>query len=315
MKQNLPILFLSLMVVLSCNQPVQNSRLRIRKAVDTVGFAHEGRQMDSVMARILDTQMALLSKARSMKGNENIDTWRIAVCPHDDYSYVGYLYPAILENVKAKTIFLIGVAHKAKQLGLEDRIIFESFNRWKSPYGMVRVSSLRQDIISHLPENFYIVSDSMHMIEHSLEALIPYLQFYNNEIEIIPILVPYMSIERMEQIAQLLAYAIKEVAMGYHMTWGKDFAMVISNDAVHYGDDDWGGRNYAPYGADSSGYKQAVDHEKEIMDNCLTGEVNPGKIAHFVRYTVKEDNYKEYKWTWCGRYSVPFGLLTAYHLQ
>jgi hypothetical protein len=30
---------------------------------------------------------------------------------------------------------------------------------------------------------------------------------------------------------------------------------------------------------------------------------------------VQPDNYKEYKWTWCGRYSVPFGLLTAIELQ
>ena len=39
------------------------------------------------------------------------------------------------------------------------------------------------------------------------------------------------------------------------------------------------------------------------------------KINTFCKYTVEQDNYKEYKWTWCGRYSVPFGLLTAFHLN
>ena len=30
---------------------------------------------------------------------------------------------------------------------------------------------------------------------------------------------------------------------------------------------------------------------------------------------MQEDNFKEYKWTWCGRYSVPFGLLFANKLN
>ena len=39
------------------------------------------------------------------------------------------------------------------------------------------------------------------------------------------------------------------------------------------------------------------------------------KVRELSNYLVDEKNYKEYKWTWCGRYSVPFGLATSYHLQ
>jgi hypothetical protein len=35
------------------------------------------------------------------------------------------------------------------------------------------------------------------------------------------------------------------------------------------------------------------------------------KIRGFYHSKVKRDNYKEYKWTWCGRYSIPFGLLLS----
>ena len=35
----------------------------------------------------------------------------------------------------------------------------------------------------------------------------------------------------------------------------------------------------------------------------------------FSSYTLKSENYKEYKWTWCGRYSVPAALYTAYYLN
>ena len=85
-------------------------------------------------------------------------------------------------------------------------------------------------------------------------------------------------------------------------------------DAVHYGDEDWDGRNFAFLGADTTGYDKAVKHEQEIMDNCLTGTLSKEKIKKFTEYTLNPDDYKEYKWTWCGRYSVPMGLLTSFYL-
>jgi len=113
----------------------------------------------------------------------------------------------------------------------------------------------------------------------------------------------------------LLAKAINSVARGKNWRWGKDFTLLVSNDAVHYGDTDWGGKNFARYGADSAGYKKALQHEREIIQTCLVGSPSPQKIKKFTEYTVQKEDYKQYKWTWCGRYSLPFGLLTAYYLQ
>ena len=53
----------------------------------------------------------------------------------------------------------------------------------------------------------------------------------------------------------------------------------------------------------------------EIIKTCLIGPITPEKIKKFTEYTVKRKDYHAYKWTWCGRYSVPFGLLTSYHLS
>jgi hypothetical protein len=53
----------------------------------------------------------------------------------------------------------------------------------------------------------------------------------------------------------------------------------------------------------------------EIIDKSLTGAMDAEKILRFTKYTLKEDDYKTYKWTWCGRYSVPFGLLTITKMQ
>ncbi len=302
-----------------------SQEMKLRPLADTIGFAHTQAQMDSVMRRIMRTQEKKLRNTR-LKAGVGLETeFKTVIAPHDDYKYTGYMYPLALQNVHAKTVILIGVAHKAKHLNLENKLIFESYTHWSGPYGPVKVSEMRDEIIALLPKMIdstqtYEVNDSMHKMEQSLEAEIPFLQHYNKstwsrKVEIIPILIPYMNYERMEQLAGPLAKAIATVMEKKKQKWGYDVSMVISADAVHYGDQDWGGEDFAFYGPDSTGYKKAVRHEKEIMNTCFEGPLTEDKIFKFTRYTVKESDHKEYIWTWCGRYSVPFGLYTSYYLS
>ena len=194
-------------------------------------------------------------------------------------------------------------------------MIFDSFKEWQEPYGNVKVSPIREEIMKNLPEGAYLVHDSMQIVEHSVEAIIPFLQYTKRDLRIVCILVPYMSFDRMNELSGQLAMSIKKVMKTDGLEWGKDVAMVMSTDAVHYGDEEWGGQNYAQYGCDSTGFNQAIAHEKEIIDNCLAGILLPDRIKRFVDYTVKPEDYRSYKWTWCGRYSVPFGLLTILKIQ
>jgi len=68
----------------------------VRQLVDTVGFAQYSWQMDSLMARL---------DRRGWK-KENSLSWKFVICPHDDYTYVGKLYPELLQNVKAKKPYI-----------------------------------------------------------------------------------------------------------------------------------------------------------------------------------------------------------------
>jgi len=303
--------YLPIILVLSISAIQVN---RTRKPVDPVGFATQAWQMDSVMNRIFNIQGKQISAAWDQNRIAGSSSWKVAICPHDDYAYAGWLYPAVLRNVNASAVILIGVAHKARNFGLENRMVFGSFDQWAEPYGPVRISALSEKIMSNLPVSSYVVHDSMQQAEHSLEALVPFLQHYNRKIEIVPILVPYMSFNTMEKLSADLAHAITKVMQDDHLSWNRDVAIVISNDAVHYGDQDWGGQDYAPYGCDSAGYRKAIARENEIIDNCLLGELSVSRIRKFTEYTVQDTNYRAYKWTWCGRYAVPFGLLTSLFL-
>lgn len=307
------LVLIAFMAFLSCHNPPAGSS-HIRYPVDTIGFAQYSWQMDSIWGRIQQFEKMNPSGNTSQPPLADGLKWKTVISPHDDYAYAGTVYPKALRNVKASTIILIGVAHRAKLMNLENQLIFDSHDAWMGPYGAVNVSTFREDLIQQLPLSHFQVNDSMHRMEHSLEALIPFLQHQNKSVEIVPILVPYMAFEQMNTTAIPLAESIFNVAQEQNLSWGDDFAVVISNDAVHYGDEGWGGKNFARYGADTAGYIRALEHEQEIAIT-LSHELTPANIRNFCQYTVQDDNFREYKWTWCGRYSVPFGLLTSFHLN
>ncbi|MDP4292531.1 MAG: AmmeMemoRadiSam system protein B [Bacteroidota bacterium] len=272
--------------------------------VDTVGFAHLPWQVDSVIQRIYRShgKPAFSNKVTKM-----------AICPHDDYTYAGFLYPRAIANIQAKTIILLGVAHKARLWNLENKLVFASFTGWKGPFDICKVSPYEQELKSKLNPDYSMVHDSMQIVEHSLESMIPFIQYYHPGAEIIPILVPAMSYTRMDSLATSFAASIYAMMKIHHLSWGKDLAILITTDAVHYGDEDWGGKNYAPFGTDSTGYRKAVEKEHALAHG-LTGPVRYEMARGFYSSTVQENNFRDYKWTWCGRYSVPFGILTAAHL-
>ncbi len=288
--------------------------IKRRGLADPIGFAHLASQMDRVAQRIEAQDGARLERILRDKDVAASDGWRMAIAPHDDYAYAGFMYPLALKNVKAKTVIVFGVAHKARQLGLEDVLIFDSFTHWSAPYGSIAVSPLREAIMSRLAGDVYLVSDEMHSLEHSVEAKLPFLQCANRDVSFVPILVPCMSWARMNELACPLAEALGAAIDEEALHWGRDLALISSTDAVHYGDEGWGDRNFAYYGADRNGYDEALRHEARIMDDCFAGELAPGRIERFTRYTLAEHDHREYKWTWCGRYSVPFGLLVAWRL-
>jgi MEMO1 family protein len=277
----------------------------VRPLKDTVGFAQYSWQMDSLMSRM---DNAGWKKTTGLP-------WKMAICPHDDYTYVGTLYPELLHNIKAANVILIGVAHRAAQLGIEDSLVLDNYKYWKGPWKDIHVSPVREEIYKLLTKKFAIVSDTLQKVEHSVEALIPFLQYFNRNISIVSILVPAMSPGRMQECGKALAEAIHVVAKNHGWEWGADYAIVVTTDAVHYGNEDWGGVDRAYFGCDEKGNMKAREYESEIIKNCLEGEITPENIRLFNNYTLNPDNFREYKWTWCGRYSVPVALYVAYYLN
>jgi AmmeMemoRadiSam system protein B len=306
-KTSLFTLIVLLIILLSClaHKSDRKESGAIRPLKDTVGFAQYSWQMDSLMKRMGRT---------GWKKSAGLP-WKLVICPHDDYTYVGVLYPELLQNVKASNLILIGVAHKAAQMGIEDSLVFDSYRYWKGPWKNISVSPVREEIFNLLAKKYAIVNDTLQKVEHSVEALIPFLQYFNRNITIVPILVPAMSPDRMESCGKALADAIRKIAKNHKWEWGADYAIVVTTDAVHYGNEDWGGRDMAYFGCEENGNIKAREREIEIINNCFKGDIIPEKIRLFSNYTLNPENFREYKWTWCGRYSVPVALYASYYLN
>lgn len=275
-----------------------------RGQMDVVGFVTTAAQMDSVLA-----QCGFSSGAHPAG-----DALYAAVCPHDDYYYAARLYSLLVPRIQARTVILFGVFHKARVFDCHDKLVFDSFRTWRGPYGPVNVSPLRDDLVARMNPDDIVVDDDMQSVEHSVEAIVPWLQAFDRDVEIISILVPYMDWDTMNRLAEELSDALWYVMKDRDWKLGEDVALISSADAVHYGDAGWGGSNFADFGCDVDGYEKAVARDRRLAETDLCGPIDPAKLREFLYTCVDKDDVMKYKVTWCGRFSIPFGLDVASRL-
>lgn len=273
----------------------------VRPIRDDIGFCWKANEMTRLMN--------YLSEHNKIT---DIDSHNLvaAISPHDDYLYAGNIYYTLYPRIKTKEVVVFGVTHGTVRKAMNDPkdvLIFDDYDEWQGPYGNVKVSPLRDFLKSKLDEEYRMVSDKAQDIEHSIEALVPFLQYYNRDIKITPIMVTGMPYERMEKISKQLSGIIAEYIKENHLQLGKDIFFLISTDANHYGKD----FDNAPYGEDETAHKQATDRDKEIGNAVFNGEMNMATVRE-----VAEDFWPELKVNkicplWCGRYPIPFGLMTT----
>lgn len=282
-----------------------------RELVDPVGFPTNKQQAEAVIK---------YAKKRSdeMTREENIphSPMLSAICPHDDHIYAGPLYIPIMKRIHASHLILIGVFHKAWKWDARDVLIFDDFQTWKGPLGSVPVDvPFRSAVLDQLPGNDFLVNRKYHEVEHSLEAFLAFIQYFSPEAAILPILVPYMKWETMDRLALDLSRSVAKVMKKNGWKWGGDVQILISNDSVHYGDQGWAGKNYAPFGTGVEGLSRAKNRDLTIIRQHLLGIIEPEELRKMLYALVNEEDVTQYEITWCGRFSVPFGVDFSYHLS
>ena len=144
------------------------------------------------------------------------------VSPHAGYIYSGSVTGAVISRIKFKDTFIImGPNHSGRGKPLS--IMTEG--DWEMPMGRVEIDSeLGKRILaisSHLQEDYLA-----HQYEHSIEVQIPFLQYFNPDIRIVPILLSFASGAVYKEIGREIARAIKEL--------NREVVIIASSDMTHY---------------------------------------------------------------------------------
>ena len=143
------------------------------------------------------------------------------VSPHAGYIYSGELAAKTLSNVKIpETVIIIGTNHHGAGAP-----VALSARSWDMPFGPVPVDTEVSSLL--LAGSSHILQDeSAHRNEHSLEVQVPFLQHFQKDLSIVPLVISHISLPLCREIGETLAQAIK--------LSGKKILMVASTDMSHY---------------------------------------------------------------------------------
>jgi len=285
------------------NTPTSSSRSgskAIRPIRDDVGFCWKADSM-KILIDYLDSQE---------KEKFSPEGLVAAISPHDDYLYAGRIYYPLFKILRAKEVVIFGVTHgtvRNEIKGLDSILILDDYQLWPGVLKPIAVSPLREYLKSHLNQNYFIVNNHAHELEHSIEALLPFLQYFNPEVKITPIMVAPMPLNKMQEIAEHLADVISAYIKEKNLTPGKDIFFLISADGNHYGKD----FNNLAFGEGQEAWEKALAFDQQLIANFMTGIIDQKKITGLTGEFWGK-TYLDYKNSyWCGKYSIPFGLLTT----
>lgn len=276
----------------------------VRGQLDTTGFVVTAQQAQDVLTQALLAEKDGLESDRATLHLAPGEGVPAVICPHDDHLYAARVYVHATELVRAPRVIMIGVFHKASLWGLSNRLVFDRFEAWHGPWGPVRVDDLRGQLLDAMPSGDVVVDDAMQCREHSLEAIVPFLEYRNRDVKIVPILVPYMGWDRLSELADRLSGALAKTMKRNNWRFGRDVAVVISTDLVHYGPD----FDHAPFGTDVAAYEQAVARDHRLIHDHLEGKLENQRLESLYDALVDPADPHVYRIPWCGRFSVPFGL-------
>jgi len=141
------------------------------------------------------------------------------IAPHAGYNYSGPVAAsayALLQDVKyIRRVALLGPVHRVPVHGLA----LPESEFFSTPLGEIPLDKETMDSIAQLPQ--VIWNDSAHVMEHSLEVHLPFLQRVLGEFQLVPVAVGDADTEAVAEILDAL--------------WGNhETLIVISSDLSHY---------------------------------------------------------------------------------
>ena len=142
--------------------------------------------------------------------------------PHAGFVYSGPVVGAVVSQLNLADIYIImGPSHTG--MGPPFSIMTDGI--WKTPLGEVPIDSVIAKQI--LDGSNYLKDDvQAHLGEHAIEVQLPFIQYFNDNFKIVPIVLQDASATVYKNIGKSIARVVKES--------GKKIMIVASGDMTHY---------------------------------------------------------------------------------
>lgn len=144
------------------------------------------------------------------------------ICPHAGYAYSGAIAGAAFSSVRIPDrIILLGPNHT----GLGPRASVMPSGAWEIPTGRVEVDEeLAAQVLASMP--LFQADFEAHLMEHSLEVQLPFIQALNPAARIVPVTVMRADDGECEEMGKALAGVVSKA--------GERVLILVSSDMNHY---------------------------------------------------------------------------------
>ncbi|HOR42615.1 MAG TPA: AmmeMemoRadiSam system protein B [Atribacterota bacterium] len=213
------------------------------------------------------------------------------ISPHAGFMFSGpvaaHSYFQLSLEKTPKTIIILGPNHR----GSRGDISLMSKGQWETPLGVLEIDDLTASELIAQDENKFIKDDlQAHLLEHSIEVQLPFLQFIYpaNEYKILPVGITNQQLSVMKYMAEIICQTIKDNS--------REFLLIASSDFNHYEDQEITRRK------DAEAIKQIINMNssqlyKVIQDNDAS-ICGPGPISVVIevckRLGIKEGKLLKY---------------------
>ena len=142
------------------------------------------------------------------------------VVPHAGYDYSGpvaaHAYKKLFEDGFPETFIICGPNHRG--FGGDIALCDQDF---KTPMGVVETD---KELVNEIADDEISVINNAHMGEHSIEVQLPFLQYFSDDFNIVPISFTKQNYRTSKKIGKRIRDKIG----------GKDVAIIASTDFSHY---------------------------------------------------------------------------------
>ena len=148
-----------------------------------------------------------------------------AISPHAGYMYSGGVAGAVFSQIHIPDdVVILGPNHR----GMGASVALSASGVWDMPLGPVSINEALAKSILKVPMSGVKIKDDpgAHAMEHSIEVQVPFLQFLQPEVSIVPIALSHLAYDGCQEIGRALVKGIQD--------FGKEVLLVASTDMTHY---------------------------------------------------------------------------------